>query len=238
MEDIFEAASCAQSLSAYLDSLAAEQNILGLQIQALTDCEFEAGLRALQQASRSDAEAAFLVREARARFNKALSLETGLRLAHTHVALAICHSNLGDGENAGLALQEILNASIPPLAETKQYLKNIGVGAGLGVVLSGPLGWLGTGATILGLSVYRAHQSIMREALHAQQSQELESLKDEVRSYLGLPSDEASAETSLELERKVQVHCPACGLINHITAQPGRARMICPRCSRYFGVDV
>ena len=199
MEDVFEAASCAQSLAAYLDSMEAERNALGRQVQALTNSEFEAGLRALQQAGRSETEAPTLLREARSRFNKALSLESGLRLAHTHFALATCHSNLGDAENAWLALQETLEVSIPPLVEEEHYLKGIGIGGGMGAVLLGPLGWLGTGAAILGVTVYRAHQSVTREALHAEQSQELESLKEAVRRYLKLPSPSAGqAKYTLE----------------------------------------
>lgn len=235
MEDIFEAASCAQSLSVYLSSMEAEQDLLGLQVQALKDSEFEAGLRALEQASRSETEAVFLVREARGRFNKALSFETGLRLAHTHVALAICHSNLGDGENAGRALQETLNVSIPPLAEEAERLKGIGIGAGMGALLMGPLGWLGTGVAVLGTVAYRAHQSNIREGLHAQQSQELEELKESVRSYLHLPSDKSVEKST---EGIIEARCPDCGLVNQLKVQGVRARVICPHCSRYYGVDV
>ena len=234
MENIFEAASCAQSLSAYLNSLEAEQDVLGIRVQALAESEFDAGLRALQQASRSEVEAASLLREARARFNKALRLETGLRLAHAHVALALCHANLGDGENAGCALLEAVDVSIPPLLEREHLAKTLGVGAGLGIMLSGPLGWLATGAVAFGAGMYRANQEQQREAQHAEQMQELKSLQKSVRKYLGLPLDKPADE---DCDGTVETCCPDCGAITCVESHAGRVRVVCPKCSRYFGVD-
>jgi hypothetical protein len=48
---------------------------IGTKIDRLANAEFEAGFRALEQASISSSEKDSLLREARYRFNKAISLE-------------------------------------------------------------------------------------------------------------------------------------------------------------------
>jgi hypothetical protein len=79
------------------------------QLIALANSEFEAGYRALQQADRSDVEQQSLLQEARNRFNKALSLEVGHRLALSLMGLALCHLGLGDRYNANVSLLELIS---------------------------------------------------------------------------------------------------------------------------------
>lgn len=69
------------------------------KIDLLADAEFEAGFRALKQASISTSEKTSLLREARNRFNKAISFEKKERLFLCHIGLAICHKGLRDLPN-------------------------------------------------------------------------------------------------------------------------------------------
>lgn len=93
---LFQAFEVAKVLAAYLGIV---ETIDG-KIDRLSQSEFDAGLRALKQAKNSDLEMKPLLREARARFNKAISIEQWERLALAHLGLAICHFHLGDKKNS------------------------------------------------------------------------------------------------------------------------------------------
>jgi tetratricopeptide (TPR) repeat protein len=105
VSSLFTALSHTEGVLRYLGIL---QDKMAHQLDLLSKSEFEAGLRALQQASRSQEERTSLLREARNRFNQALSLETGLRLAWAQLGLALCHHALGDTANAKEVLLELL----------------------------------------------------------------------------------------------------------------------------------
>ena len=107
---IFKTASAAHAAAKYLGFI---QDQLAFNIQKLTDSELEAGIRAMQQASESEMEQGWLLREARARFNKAISFENGLRLALTHLGLAVCHWHLGDRTNAKHSIDNLLSVEPP-----------------------------------------------------------------------------------------------------------------------------
>jgi len=108
---VIKGASLAVSIAQYIKLL---QDDLGLELAKLADSELEAALRALNQAARSEREQQWLLREARGCFNKAISLETGIRLAAAHIGIALCHVNLGDVTNAEESLSTLSRVKIPP----------------------------------------------------------------------------------------------------------------------------
>lgn len=114
---IFKGVSLGLGAAKYLGII---QDKLAAKLDQLAGSEFEAGMRALRQASESEAEQGPLLREARGRFNKAASLEKGLRLGLAHLGLALCHWHLGDRANARQSVQELLGVQPPavPLAAT------------------------------------------------------------------------------------------------------------------------
>ncbi len=79
------------------------------KIDRLVNSEFEAAIRLLDQAIRSENEQVSLLRDARYSFNKSISLESGERLALSYLGLAICHYYLNDKNNAEEALKAILD---------------------------------------------------------------------------------------------------------------------------------
>jgi hypothetical protein len=81
---------------------------LETKIDRLIRSELNAALRALEQAAASVSEQQSLLRDARAGFNKAVTLETGHRRAVALLGLSLSHYWLGDGENSRRALDEIL----------------------------------------------------------------------------------------------------------------------------------
>lgn len=95
---------------------------LGTKIDRLANAEFEAGFRALEQAAISSSEKDSLLREARYRFNKAISLEKEERLFLCHVGLAICHKELGDQANFKVSLSEACKVPIATRSTTSALL--------------------------------------------------------------------------------------------------------------------
>jgi len=85
---------------------------IGTKIDRLANAEFESGFRALEQASISISEKDSLLREARYRFNKAISLEKEERLFLCHVGLAICHKELSDQANFKISLLQACEVQI------------------------------------------------------------------------------------------------------------------------------
>ena len=82
---------------------------LGVKIDKLIASELKAGLRALEQAQQAKRERQSLLREARARFNKAIAVEKQTRLAASYIALAATHNQLKDIDNCRLTLHELLD---------------------------------------------------------------------------------------------------------------------------------
>jgi hypothetical protein len=81
---------------------------VGVKVDRLAASELRAGLRALDQAQHSGAEHESLLREARARLNKAVAIEAGRELIAAYLALAVTHRQLGDLENTARVLREFL----------------------------------------------------------------------------------------------------------------------------------
>ena len=79
------------------------------KVDRLIESELKTGILELQQAANSDTECIELLRSARQRFNKAISLETGYKLCLSHVGVAICHSYLDDHTNAKRALEDAIS---------------------------------------------------------------------------------------------------------------------------------
>ena len=102
---VFKSVSIAKCIGEYLGIMES----INFKIDRLTQSEFEAGIRALNQASKSSSEQKVLLRESRSRFNKAISLETNERLALAYLGLSLCHYHLKDYSNAKDALQDLLN---------------------------------------------------------------------------------------------------------------------------------
>lgn len=152
---------------------------IGVKIDRLSQSDLEAALRALDQAQRATTESESLLREARNRLNKALSLEKQERLAAAYLALAVTHHQLGDVENARHVLREFLDADVsPPLAGLAERIKNTStydlaffmfvVGSRKGSVFDRGYEWI-----------------LTQEWRDAQ----IEGVKAEVRAYLGLNSE-------------------------------------------------
>lgn len=102
--------SLAVSVAKYVGII--EDKLL-LKVEELAGSELDAGIRALQQAVSSEHERQSLLREARGRFNKAISLESGVRVAAAYVGLALCHINLGDAVNAQEAIRQFTLVKMP-----------------------------------------------------------------------------------------------------------------------------
>lgn len=109
LEILIKGINLTVSVGKYLNII---KDKLQLKLEELAGSELEAGIRSLQQASNSDNERTFLLREARNRFNKAISLENDLRLAAAYIGLALCHSFLNDKTNAKIALNDLTKVTI------------------------------------------------------------------------------------------------------------------------------
>ena len=104
---IFTTLGVAKSVAEFagiLDSIEAK-------VDRLVQSELNAGLRTLEQAGRATAEQGSLLREARACFNRAVSLEMGYRRVVALLGLSLCHHWLGDEPNCTRVLEEILEIS-------------------------------------------------------------------------------------------------------------------------------
>jgi hypothetical protein len=95
------------------------------KIDLLADAEFEAGFRALKQASISTSEKTSLLREARNRFNKAISFEKKERLFLCHIGLAICHKGLRDRSNFKLSMESASKVDATNWVKTGTGLEEI-----------------------------------------------------------------------------------------------------------------
>lgn len=84
---IFHGASIAKQIAGYLGII----ETMEVKLDRLAGSEFEAAIRSLKQAASSQSECNSLLREARSRFNKAISLENSERLARSYIGLALCH---------------------------------------------------------------------------------------------------------------------------------------------------
>jgi tetratricopeptide (TPR) repeat protein len=108
VSSIFKSVSLAKSIGQYLGILES----VSKKIDNLVKSEFDAAVRALGQALKSNKEQKSLLREARQRFNKAISLEKSERLALSYLGLALCHYHLLDYENTKQALENLLAVEI------------------------------------------------------------------------------------------------------------------------------
>ncbi len=102
---IFHEANIAKQLAGYLGII----ETMDAKLDRLAGAEFEAAICSLEQAATSQTERDSLLREARSRFNKAISLENNERLALSYIGLALCHFQLGDDYNGREALRAISN---------------------------------------------------------------------------------------------------------------------------------
>jgi len=115
------------------------QDKLMLKVEQLAGSELESGLRALQQAADSEQEQPFLLREARGRFNKAISLEEGFRLAAAHLGLALCHASLGDAVNAEKAIGMLVQVQPPKPSMLLKAGRVVNKAPWWSIVYAGPL---------------------------------------------------------------------------------------------------
>ena len=119
---IFKAGTVALSVAKYTGLI---EDRMHLKLEQLASSELDAGVRALQQAASSNTEQTTLLREARARFNKAIGLEKEFRLAAAHLGLALCHAQLGDSLNAKAAMIEIGRIAPPELPKAQKVLHDL-----------------------------------------------------------------------------------------------------------------
>lgn len=99
---LIEGVSLAKSLAELLGILES----IDSKVDRLIESELKTGMLELQQAVHSDTEGTELVRSARGRFNKAITLETGHKRCLSYIGLAVCHSYLNDLTNARNALED------------------------------------------------------------------------------------------------------------------------------------
>ena len=116
---IFKAGTVALSVAKYTGLV---EDRMHLKLEQLASSELDAGIRALQQAASSNTEQTTLLREARARFNKAIGLEKEFRLAAAHLGLALCHAQLGDSLNAKNAMADIGQIAPPEPTTTRLFI--------------------------------------------------------------------------------------------------------------------
>lgn len=100
---LFATAKFGKTLAGYLGLF----ETLDIKIDKLAASELEAGIRALEQACNSEKETESLLREARSRFNKAISLEKNEKLAMAYFGLGLCHYYLGDIKNCTTSFDAI-----------------------------------------------------------------------------------------------------------------------------------
>ncbi|MEA5599266.1 hypothetical protein [Rivularia sp. UHCC 0363] len=118
LSSLFTTFKVAQAVSSYFNI----SKNLGYKIDKLMGSELEAGFRALEQASSSVNEEKSLLREARNRFNKAISLETNLKKGIAYLGSSLTHHLLGDKVNALNTLEKILDLEI----EASNIFENLG----------------------------------------------------------------------------------------------------------------
>jgi hypothetical protein len=120
---IFHGANIAKQISGYLGII----ETMDAKLDRLAGAEFEAAIRSLEQAATSQCERDSLLREARSRFNKAISLENSERLALSYIGLALCHFQLGDDYNGREALRAVnlIKLEGETLAEDREETKAI-----------------------------------------------------------------------------------------------------------------
>lgn len=103
IKTILAGVGLAKEIAGYLGLI----ETLNVKIDRLSKSELEAAIRSLKQANNSKNEKESLLREARNRFNKAISLEDNERLVLAYIGLAICHKNLRDRSNFIEALRAV-----------------------------------------------------------------------------------------------------------------------------------
>ena len=86
------------------------------KVEKLGQAKLDSGIKALEQAKKAPKEEVpWLIREARSKFNEAISIEKNERLGIAYLGLALCFSYLEDEANCIDALEQILN--IPSTVE-------------------------------------------------------------------------------------------------------------------------
>jgi hypothetical protein len=149
---------------------------IGVKIDRLSQSDLQAAFRALDQAQRATTESESLLREARTRLNKALSLEKEERLAAAYLALAATHHQLGDVANTRQVLREFLDTEFsPPLARLAEQIDTndeAKVLVGLAIVHALPL----------------AVHGLIWMAKQRGRTKQIRDIKEAVRRYLDLDS--------------------------------------------------
>ena len=154
---------------------------IGTKIDRLAKAEFEAGFRALEQAAISSSEKDSLLREARYRFNKAISLEKEERLFLCHVGLAICHKELCDSSNFKLSLLQACEVQIYSAIQkvfnitNSETMKKVMTNEIASIVTTGLLAYPIGLATLY--SIYKSDEMKSRRA-------SLENEQKKIREYL------------------------------------------------------
>ncbi|QDZ39307.1 hypothetical protein FRE64_04800 [Euhalothece natronophila Z-M001] len=103
---IFNAISIVEKITAYLGVVES----IDKKIDKLGKAKLDSGIRALKQAKNApEQERPNLVREARSKFNEAITIEEQERLAFAYLGLAFCHNYFDDHFNCKDALTQILD---------------------------------------------------------------------------------------------------------------------------------
>jgi hypothetical protein len=115
---IFGAINLTKAIAEYFNLIESANK----KMDKLLRAELETAIRCLKQAQLSNNESIELLREARMCFNKAISLETDIRLTVAIYGLSMCHHFLGDETNSKECLNTILSQNpINLLREVKGY---------------------------------------------------------------------------------------------------------------------
>lgn len=119
LADILKTTNLMLGIAKYLGLI---EDHLSITLDKLTKVDFDSGIRALEDAADSNSEQTSLLRVARDRFYSAISFEKGLRLAYTYLGLALCHTYLGDPNNAQKALNKLLKVELPELNQVVSFV--------------------------------------------------------------------------------------------------------------------
>jgi tetratricopeptide (TPR) repeat protein len=154
------------------------------KIDRLSEAEFEAGYRFIEQIKDSVEEQEFLLKQAWIHLNKAISLEKELRLALSYLGLSFCQYHLSEEELAKASLEEILKV------ETRRDKIHVAKKVTLGTVAAG----LVAATPIVGPPVLAL--TVLGLLLLAKEKRKylIERVKYVVNNYIGSPDDEKLAQ--------------------------------------------
>lgn len=124
---MFDEASLPPALAHYLSVAEAKLGEAAdtPQLDRQGKSDFEAAIRALVQAADSEPERDTHLREAKARFTQAIDQESGVRIFHAHLGLAMTYRYLEDAQNMVEALRALVSRPTPTASAAALRAKTV-----------------------------------------------------------------------------------------------------------------